>query len=103
MARPGTCLVSNHTHKLAKEFFEFRFLGKVEVKGKQEPQLAYELLKTGRIGTRIGAAVVKGLTRFVGRKNSLAALNEALEAAVAGSGGTEGEDRRPQPRGIDHR
>jgi class 3 adenylate cyclase len=86
IARPGTSLVSGHTHKLARDFFEFKFLGKVEVKGKEEPQQAYELLKAGRVDTRIGAAAAKGLTRFVGRKNSLAALKEALEEAVAGSG-----------------
>jgi class 3 adenylate cyclase len=86
MARPGTSLVSSHTHKLARDFFEFKSLGKVEVKGKEETQQTYELLKVGRVETRIGAAVAKGLTRFVGRKNSFAALKEALEEAVAGSG-----------------
>ncbi len=86
MARPGTSLVSGQTHKLAGDFFEFKSLGKVEVKGKEEPQQAYELLKAGRVDTRIGAAAAKGLTRFVGRKNSFAALKEALEAAVSGSG-----------------
>ena len=32
MARPGTSMVSGHTHKLAREFFEFESLGKVQVK-----------------------------------------------------------------------
>jgi class 3 adenylate cyclase len=86
MARPGTSLVSSHTHKLAMDFFEFKSLGKIEVKGKVEPQRAYELLKAGWVETRIGAAAAKGLTRFVGRKNSLATLKEALEEALAGSG-----------------
>jgi tetratricopeptide (TPR) repeat protein len=86
MAKPGTSLVSGQTHKLARDFFEFKSLGKVEVKGKEEPQQAYELLKAGRVDTRIGAAAAKGLTRFVGRKNSLATLKEAIEEAVAGSG-----------------
>ncbi len=31
MARPGTILVSSHTHKLARDFFEFKSLGKTEV------------------------------------------------------------------------
>ena len=86
MAKPGTILVSGQTHKLTENFFEFKFLGKVEVRGKEEPQQAYKLLKTGRVGTRIGAAAAKGLTRFVGRKNSLDALKEPLEEAMAGSG-----------------
>jgi class 3 adenylate cyclase/tetratricopeptide (TPR) repeat protein len=86
MARPGTSLVSSHTYKLARDFFEFKSLGKVEMKGKEETQRVYELLKAGRVETRIEAAVAKGLTRFVGRKNSFAALRDALEEAVAGSG-----------------
>mgnify|MGYP001008447286 CR=1 FL=1 len=36
LAVPGTILVSQHTHRLAEEFFELRSLGKVEVKGKAE-------------------------------------------------------------------
>jgi hypothetical protein len=61
----------------------FESLGSVAVKGKEEPQEAYQLLKAGGVETRFGAAVAKGLTRFVGRENSLAALKEALEEAKA--------------------
>jgi class 3 adenylate cyclase/tetratricopeptide (TPR) repeat protein len=86
MARPGTILVSKSTHKIARDFFEFESLGKVELKGKEEPQEAYELLRAGEVETRIGASVAKGLTKFVGRKNSMAALKEALKEARAGSG-----------------
>jgi len=39
------------------------------MKGKEEPQEVYELIKSGEVETRIGASVVKGLTRFVGLKN----------------------------------
>jgi len=59
---------------------------KVEVKGKDEPQEAFELIKAGEVETRIEAAVTKGLTRFVGRKNSMAALMEAYKKAQSGSG-----------------
>jgi predicted ATPase/energy-coupling factor transporter ATP-binding protein EcfA2 len=86
MAMPGNILVARETFKLARDFFEFESLGKVELKGKQKPLEAYKLLKAGEVETRIGAAVAKGLTRFVGRKNSMAALREALEEAKAGSG-----------------
>ncbi len=56
------------------------------MKGKEKPQEAYILLKAGEVETRIGASVAKGLTKFVGRKNSMAQLREALEKAEAGSG-----------------
>ena len=86
MARPGTILVSGNTHRLVRDFFEFKSLGKIEVKGKKEPQEAFELIKAGEVETRIGASVAKGLTRFVGRKNSMAALLDVFDKVKSGSG-----------------
>ena len=85
-AKPGTILVSGHTHKLAKDFFKFESLGKVPVKGKEELQEAYELLMTSEVKTRIEAAAVAGLTKFVGRRKEMEALQEALEKVRSGSG-----------------
>jgi len=86
LARPGTSLISDHTQKLVKEFFEFKSLGKVEVKGKSKPLEAFEIIKASEVETRIDASVAKGLTRFVGRKNSMAALMDAFEKVQSGSG-----------------
>ena len=82
----GTILGTDRTHKLARDFFQFVPLGKVEVKGKGEPVEAYELKKATEVETRILAPVAKGLTKFAGRKNSMAALLEADDKAKAGSG-----------------
>ncbi len=86
MARPGNILVARETFKLTRDFFEFESLGKVELKGKEKPIEVYKLLKAGEVETRIEASVAKGLTRFVGRKNSMTALSDALKEAKAGSG-----------------
>jgi class 3 adenylate cyclase/tetratricopeptide (TPR) repeat protein len=86
MASPDSILVSQDTFRLVRDFFEFETLGPVEVKGKEEPQEAFKLLKSSGVETRIGAAVAKGLTRFVGRKNSMAALKEAYDWVLSGSG-----------------
>ncbi len=86
VASPGTSLVSKHTHKLARDFFEFKSLGKAEVKGKKKPQEVFELIKAGEVDTRIAASAAKGLTRFVGRKNSMTAIRDAWDKALAGSG-----------------
>jgi class 3 adenylate cyclase/predicted ATPase len=86
MATPGTILLSRDTYRLVRDFFELRSLGKVEVKGKEETVGTFQLIKTSEVGTRIEAAVAKGLTRFVGRKNSMAALMEAYDKARSGSG-----------------
>ena len=86
MAEAGTCLASGHTHKLAGDFFEFKALGKMEVKGKEEPQEIFELIKSGEVDTRIGASVAKGLTMFVGRNNSMDALMNSYDESQSGSG-----------------
>jgi len=38
MAKPGSTLMSGHTQKLTRDFFELEPLGKQTVKGKEEPQ-----------------------------------------------------------------
>jgi tetratricopeptide (TPR) repeat protein len=86
IASPGTIRVSGNTQRLVRDFFELEPLGRVELKGKKEPQEAYGLVKAGVVETRIGASVARGLTRFVGRRNSMAAFKEAVEKAEAGSG-----------------
>jgi class 3 adenylate cyclase/tetratricopeptide (TPR) repeat protein len=86
MARPGTILVSNDTHKLARDFFEFKLLGKFEMKGKEKPQAAYEVIKASEVETRIGASAAKGLTKFVGRENEMEVLKKVFDKAKLGSG-----------------
>jgi class 3 adenylate cyclase/tetratricopeptide (TPR) repeat protein len=86
LAEPGAVLVSTSTHRLTRDFFQFESIGSVSIKGLTTPQEAYKLIKTGEIGTRIAASVAKGLTPFVGRKNSMTALLSAYEKTRAGSG-----------------
>ena len=86
MAQPAGILVSGHTYKLCKDYFEFKSMGKLPVKGKEEPQEAFELIQTGIVKTRFGASVAKGLTPFAGRKNSMAALMGPYEEVKAGTG-----------------
>jgi class 3 adenylate cyclase/tetratricopeptide (TPR) repeat protein len=86
VAGPGIILTSDHTHRLVRDFFDFEPLGKIAVKGKEEPQETYKLLKAGKVETRIEAAAAKGFTRFVGRQNSMAALLEAYEKMRSGTG-----------------
>jgi len=86
LATPGSVMASAHTYRLVSNYFEFESLGKVEVKGKEEPQESWELIKSGEVTTRIGVSVSKGLTRFVGRQTSMTMLNEAFDKASADSG-----------------
>jgi class 3 adenylate cyclase len=86
MARAGTIVGTAYTYKLARDYFDFTFLGKVQVKGKKEVQEVYELIKASDVKTRIEAAVAKGLTRFVGRTREAETLKEAYNKAQSGSG-----------------
>ena len=86
MARPGTIVGTAYSHKLARDYFDFSPLGKVQVKGKKEAQEVYELIKASEVKTRIEAAVARGLTRFVGRTREAETLKEAYDNAQSGSG-----------------
>jgi class 3 adenylate cyclase len=85
-ADPDCILVSQNTQRITEQYYEFEALGKLEVKGKEDPQEVFNLLRPSEVGTRFEASVAKGLTRFVGRKNSLPALLESFEKVQSGSG-----------------
>jgi class 3 adenylate cyclase/tetratricopeptide (TPR) repeat protein len=85
-AEAGAILVSGHTHRLTRDFFTFSSLGPLQVKGKEEPQDAYQLIEASEVRTRLEASAVAGLTRFVGRAKEMEALHDVLEKARSGSG-----------------
>jgi len=86
MARPGSVLLADPTRRLVEDFFQLRPLGRLAVKGKTSRQEVFELVSVGDAATRIQAAVARGLTKFVGRRNSMNALMEAYDKAKEGSG-----------------
>jgi len=86
MAEPGTVQTTENTYRLTKGFFEFQPLGEVQVKGKEEPVKAYRVLGLGPASTRLGAAVMRGLTPFIGREREMELLMDAYERAKAGRG-----------------
>ena len=85
-AKPGSILVSEITYKLTRDFFQFEAVGEMSVKGKEKSQKAFQLIKPSTIKTRIGASVAKGLIRFVGREDSMSALNDIYERVHSGFG-----------------
>jgi len=85
-ARPGSILVSKNSYTIVRDFFEFVPLGKVEIKGKEKPQEAYELIRAGEEKTRFKASAARGFTKFVGRKNSMAILKDPFERVLSGLG-----------------
>jgi class 3 adenylate cyclase len=47
LAQPGSVLLSRNTQRLVKDYFNLNPMGPLEVKGKEEPQGAFELVKAG--------------------------------------------------------
>jgi class 3 adenylate cyclase len=95
MAKPGQSMVSQNTYILTRDFFEFKPLGKVEVKGKKEALESYELIKPSEVETRIEAAALRGLSKFIGRGREMEAIKEILEKVRSGSGQVIGVVGRP--------
>src|SRR6266545_5867918 len=86
LAAPGSVLVTEQTHKLTAGYFEFKALGKTQVKGVEEPLNVYEVLGAGPLRTRLQVAARRGLTRFVGRHSEVDHMRGALDQAKVGHG-----------------
>jgi class 3 adenylate cyclase len=86
LATPGSILISETTHRLVKAYFDVEACGPLEVKGKEAPQNAYRLIKSSEVQSRFDASVSRGLVKFVGRRNSMAAVKNAWDKALSGSG-----------------
>ena len=86
LAAPGSILVTEQTQKLTGGYFEFKALGKTQVKGMEEPLSVYEVIGAGPLRTRLQVAVRRGLTQFVGRHREMDQLHLALNQAKAGHG-----------------
>ncbi|MFJ4291113.1 adenylate/guanylate cyclase domain-containing protein [Cupriavidus sp. NPDC089707] len=86
VATPSSILVSEPTHRLTDGYFEFKALGRTQIKGLREPLAVYEVLGLGALRTRLQVGAHRGLARFVGREAELQRLGEALELARAGQG-----------------
>jgi class 3 adenylate cyclase/tetratricopeptide (TPR) repeat protein len=86
MAMPGSILITAQVLGLAEGYVQVNALGPVLVKGLHTPVDVYEVLGAGPVRTRLQAAAVRGLTRFVGRDRELAQLHQALQSAGSGHG-----------------
>jgi class 3 adenylate cyclase/tetratricopeptide (TPR) repeat protein len=86
LATPGSIRLTAATLRLAEGLIQVNTLGRFPVKGLTEPVEVFELVGASTIRRRLQASAARGLTRFVGRQQELAALQQALEQAGAGHG-----------------
>src|SRR5437899_26639 len=83
---PGAIVITPDTLALAEGYVEVRSLGPIPVKGLSDPIEIFELTGAGQARTRLQAAALRGLTRFVGRDPELEHLRRVLGQAGAGHG-----------------
>jgi hypothetical protein len=86
LATPGSIRLTVATLRLAEGLVQVNALGQFPVKGLTEPVEVFELVGASAIRQRLQASAARGLTRFVGRQQELAALQQALAQAGAGHG-----------------
>jgi class 3 adenylate cyclase/tetratricopeptide (TPR) repeat protein len=86
LATPGSIRLTAATLRLAEGLVQVTALGQFPVKGLTDPVEVFELTGASTIRRRLQASAVRGLTRFVGRQQELAALQQTLEQARAGHG-----------------
>jgi class 3 adenylate cyclase/tetratricopeptide (TPR) repeat protein len=86
LAPPGTIRLTAATLRLVEGAVRVNALGPIPVKGLAEPVEVFELVGATPVHRRLQAAVARGLTRFVGRDQELAALTQALTQAAQGQG-----------------
>src|SRR5262245_55321054 len=86
LATPGSVLLTAATLRLVEGLVQVNALGPVPVKGLTEPVEVFELVGASTIRRRLQASAARGLTRFVGRQQELAVLQQALERAGTGHG-----------------
>ena len=85
IAKPGTILVSSITYKRVSQQFDFQSLGETRVKGKEEPQKIYKLLKDRIYRPRVGVER-KIYSEMVGRNKELDQLEILLLKTINGEG-----------------
>jgi class 3 adenylate cyclase/tetratricopeptide (TPR) repeat protein len=86
VAEPGCVFISEPTHRIVGDHFDCEPLGELAVKGKAQPVAAWRVVRERPVRTRLEVAAERGLTRFVGRVQELAALEEFLKMARQGDG-----------------
>jgi class 3 adenylate cyclase/tetratricopeptide (TPR) repeat protein len=86
LARPGSILLSEETHRLTEGYLAVTPRGPIPVRGMAQAVEVYEAVGAGPARSRLQAAAARGLTPFVGRDAELGLLRQALERAESGRG-----------------
>ena len=86
IAEPGTVAISASTYQLIRGYFDCEDLGQHELKGVDEPQQVYRVVRTSGAQSRLDVATTRGLTPLVGREQEVGLLLERWQQVKDGQG-----------------
>jgi class 3 adenylate cyclase len=87
-AEPGTVLVSDYTHRLVSDLFEWHPIGEIPVKGMSQPMPVYRPIALNKAAEPSQDALACGITHgIIGRNNEQQILRKSVEGLYAGMGG----------------
>jgi class 3 adenylate cyclase len=86
IAESGAVYLSRDTAQRVEGYFELRDLGESPIRGVDAPVGVFELQGVGPHRTRLDVSRSRGLSKFVGRDDEMAALDAALEHMREGHG-----------------
>ena len=86
LAAPDAVVIAATTWRLVGDLFEYRDLGKVEIKGIPEPMRAWQVRRPSAVASRFEALRGAALTSLVGRDEEIDLLLRRWARAKAGDG-----------------
>ena len=86
VAEPDTVVIAASTRRLTGDLFEYRDLGKIELKGIAMPVPAWQVLRPSAVASRFEALRGSALTPLVGRDEEIDLLLRRWARAKAGDG-----------------
>jgi class 3 adenylate cyclase/predicted ATPase/energy-coupling factor transporter ATP-binding protein EcfA2 len=86
LAEPDTVVIAAGTRRLVGDLFEYRDLGRIEVKGIAAPVPVCQVLRPSVVASRFEALRGSALTRLVGRDEEIDLLLRRWARAKAGDG-----------------
>ena len=86
LADPDLVVIAAGTRRLVGDFFEYRDLGAVEVKGIARPVAAWQVLRPSVVASRFEALRGSSLSQLVGRDEEIDLLLRRWARAKAGNG-----------------
>lgn len=86
LAEPGMVVVPEQTRRLSRGMFEYKDLGRHDLKGFGKPVQAWQVIRESKVRSRFHALRASALTPLVDRQSELHELRQLWDSAQEGQG-----------------